>query len=302
MKKIVTVVGSSNTDLVVRTANFPKPGETIIGKEFKVFAGGKGANQAVACARLGGEVFFIARIGNDSFGKEMWNGFQKDAISTEYIFTDEQEPSGTAFIMLDSRGQNSIVVSPGANNQLSPENIKQSAAAIEKASIILTQLEIPLATVNCVLKTAADFGKKVILNPAPAAALDEDMYARIYLITPNETEAALLTGRKADNEKTAEEAANILLSRGVRNVIITLGEKGVYFKNQDKSFHLPALKTEVVDTTGAGDIFNGAIAVALAEGKDWESAILFANKASAISVSRMGAQPSAPYRNEITGG
>lgn len=302
MKKIVVVIGSSNIDLVVRTTHFPKPGETIIGQQFNSFAGGKGANQAVASARLGGSVIFIARIGSDNFGKDMLNGFQEDTIDIENIFTDGKEPSGTAFIILDSSGQNSIIVSPGANNCLSPENIDQSSAAIEKASIVLVQLEIPLKTVKHALKVAAGFGKKVILNPAPATTLDDEMYSKIYLITPNESEASLLTGSKVNDEKTAEEAANVLLSRGVKNVIITLGERGAFFKNHEESFHIPAIKTKVVDTTAAGDVFNGAIAVALAEGKDWKSAILFANHASAISVSRMGAQPSAPYRHEITEG
>jgi len=299
MRNLITVIGSSNIDLVVRTPYFPKPGETIIGHEFKSFAGGKGANQAVAAARLGGNVSFVARIGNDSYGSDMLHGFQKDSVGVEHIFTDEEVASGVAVIIVDGNGQNSIVVSAGANGKLSPENILQALEAIEQAEIVLIQLEIPLETVEKVLEVGDKMGKKVILNPAPATALKLELYKQLFLITPNETEATLLTGIAVKDIYTAETAADVLLARGVKNVIITLGEKGAFFKNHEEKFHIPAQKVKVIDTTAAGDIFNGALTVALSENKDWREAILFANSASAIGVSRMGAQSSAPFRHEL---
>lgn len=299
MKKIITVVGSSNTDLVFQTSKFPQSGETVMGGEFNTFAGGKGANQAVAAARLGGDVYFIARVGNDGFGNEAIRGFLKDNIHTDYVFKDDNFPTGVASIVVNEKGQNSIVVAPGANNQLSPENIDTALSVIEKSSIVLIQLEISLVTVKYVIEKSFSLGKKVILNPAPAQEIDELLYTKIFLITPNETETELFTGIKVTDEFSASIAANILLQKGVQNVIITLGEKGSFFKNKEEQFMVAAKKVEVVDTTAAGDIFNGAIAVALAEGKNWKEAIFFANFASAIGVSRLGAQASVPHKSEL---
>lgn len=299
MKKIITVIGSSNTDLVFQTKKFPLPGETVIGGEFNTFAGGKGANQAVAASRLGGNVHFIARIGNDNFGNAAIKGFLKDNIVTDCIFKDPDFPSGVATIIIDENGQNSIVVAPGANNQLSVADIDSSKEAIKKASIILIQLEIPMPTVKYVLDKASELGKKIILNPAPAMELEEALYPKIYVITPNETEASLLTGIQVKDVNSASKSADVFISKGVENVLITLGEKGVYFKNKEQEFHVPAKKVNVKDTTAAGDIFNGAIAVALAENKSWHEAVLFGNCAASIGVSRLGAQDSVPYRNEI---
>lgn len=299
MKKIITVVGSSNTDLVFQTSKFPQSGETVMGGEFNTFAGGKGANQAVAAARLGGDVYFIARVGNDGFGNEAIRGFLKDNIHTDYVFKDDNFPTGVASIVVNEKGQNSIVVAPGANNQLSPENIDTALSAIEKSSIVLMQLEISLVTVKYVIEKSFSLGKKVILNPAPAQEIEELLYTKIFLITPNETETELLTGIKVTDEFSASIAATILLQKGVQNVIITLGEKGSFFKNKEEEFMVAAKKVEVVDTTAAGDIFNGAIAVALAEGKNWKEAIFFANFASAIGVSRLGAQASVPHKIEL---
>lgn len=299
MKKIIAVVGSSNTDLVFQTPKFPQPGETVMGGEFNTFAGGKGANQAVAAARLGGDVYFIAKVGDDAFGNEAIKGFLKDSINTEFIFKDKVFPTGVASIVVNEKGQNSIVVAPGANNQLSPENIDNALSAIEKSSIILMQLEISLETVKYVIEKSFSLGKRVILNPAPAQEIEELMYSKIFLITPNETETELFTGIKVVDEFSASIAATILLNKGVENVIITLGEKGSFFKNKEEEFIVAAKKVAVVDTTAAGDIFNGAIAVALAEGENWKEAILFANSASAIGVSRLGAQVSVPYKSEL---
>ena len=299
MKKVIAVIGSSNTDLVFQTTKFPQPGETVIGGEFNTFAGGKGANQAVAASRLGGDVFFIARVGNDAFGEESIKGFLKDNIHTNYVFKDDNYPTGVASIVIDENGQNTIVVAPGANNQLSVADIDKSLDAIEKASIVLIQLEISMDTVRYVLKKLSDLGKRIILNPAPAQKIGDSLYSKIYLITPNETEAFLLSGIKVNSTKSASKAADVFIEKGVKNVIITMGEKGAFFKNAKEQFHIPANKALVKDTTAAGDIFNGAVAVALAEGRNWKEAILFANAAAAIGVSRLGAQASVPYRKEI---
>jgi ribokinase len=299
MKETVLVIGSSNTDLVIQAHSFPKPGETIMGGDFHTFAGGKGANQAVAASRLGGDVFFVAKVGNDNFGNKAIEGFTNDNIQTDFVFQDDGYPSGVAIIVIDDKGQNSIVVSSGANNELKPKDIDNAYDAFKKASIILIQLEIPILTVKHSLDVAKKLDKKVILNPAPAVLLDDEILSKIFLITPNESEAFVLTGVKVTTKDDASKAADLLLNKGVENVIITMGDKGAYFKNQFDEFHIMANKVKVVDTTAAGDIFNGALAVALAENKNWNQAILFANEASAIGVSRMGAQTSVPYRSEI---
>ncbi len=299
MKKSIAVIGSSNTDLVVMTPNFPKPGETIMGGAFNTFAGGKGANQAVAASRLGGDVTFIARLGKDDFGDAAIKGFEKDTINTQFVYRDEKHPSGVAIIMIDDSGENVIVVSPGANNQLSPDDISKASEVIKNSEMVLVQLEVPIITVAEVLHIASLNDKKVVLNPAPASILEDALYPKMYVITPNETEAELLTSIKVVDETTASKAADVLLNKGVLNVIITLGEKGAYFKNSETAFLVPTTKVEVVDTTGAGDIFNGALTVALSEGKDWREAIEFANKAAAIGVGRLGAQASIPFRNEL---
>lgn len=299
MKNSIVVIGSSNTDLVIQTPNFPKPGETIMGGAFNTFAGGKGANQAVAAVRLGANVAFIAKVGTDDFGDAAIDGFKQDNINTDFVWRDATHPSGVAIIMIDDNGENVIVVSPGANNELSVHDVDNSLKVIEKATIILVQLEIPIKTVSHVLKVANSLGKKVVLNPAPATILSEDLYPLIHVITPNETEAELLTSIKVIDEVTASKAADILLDKGVSNVIITMGQKGAYFKNAESEFLIPTSKVDVVDTTGAGDIFNGALTVALSENKSWKEAILFANKAAGIGVSRLGAQASVPFRNEL---
>lgn len=298
MKNIV-IVGSSNTDLVVQTSNFPNPGETIIGGDFNTFAGGKGANQAVAAARLGGNVSFIAKVGEDDFGSIAINGFEKDNINTEFVYKDSDAPSGVAIIMIDENGENVIVVSPGANNNLSPLDISKAENVIASSDLILTQLETPIKTVSYVLDMAKKLGKKVILNPAPAQELGDSLYENLFLITPNESEAAILTKVEVVDERSASNAASVLLKKGVKNVIITLGSKGAFFKNNEEEFIIKANKVQVVDTTGAGDTFNGAVTVALSEGKSFKEAIAFGNVAAGISVTRLGAQSSIPKRDEL---
>jgi len=299
MKKKIVVIGSSNTDLVIRTSQFPEPGETVIGGEFNTFAGGKGANQAVAASRLGADVTFVAKVGNDSFGKVAVQGFEKEGIHTQYIFTDKSLPSGVASIILNEQGQNSIIVAPGANNALSKENIQMVKETLKNADLLLIQLEVPLETVLFSIELSYALGVSVILNPAPAFELPKEIYSKIDVITPNETEAFLLTGIEVVDSETASLAATKFLDWGVKHVVITLGEKGLFYKNSETAFLLPAIKTEVKDTTAAGDIFNGALAVALSEGENWQAALKFANIAASIGVGRLGAQASVPFRKEV---
>jgi ribokinase len=295
----ILVIGSSNTDMVVKTARFPEPGETIIGGDFFMFPGGKGANQAVAAARLNGDVHFICKVGNDIFGQQAIAGFKAEGIDTSGCLVDDQAPSGVALITVNAEGENEIVVASGANNNLLNSDLTQLEAHFEKAEIVLMQLETPLETIATAAKLGQKYQAKVIINPAPAQAIEDETLARLFLITPNETEAKILTGIEVSDDETAHAAADALLAKGVQNVIITLGSKGAFFKNTEDSFQVAAPKVQAVDTTAAGDVFNGALAVALAEGKDWQSCLDFACRAASISVTRMGAQASAPRRSEV---
>jgi ribokinase len=295
----IAVIGSTNTDMVVITSSLPKPGETLLGGKFFMNPGGKGANQAVAAARLGGDVRFIAKTGNDVFGQQAKALFAKEGIHTETVFTDNVNPSGVALINVDEKGENCIAVAPGANDNLTVADVDACVKQILEADIILLQLEIPLGTVIHAVDLAFASGKKVILNPAPARKLPESIYGQLYLITPNETEAELLTGIKVSDESSARKASEILISKGTKNVIITLGSKGSFLFSENEGRLIPAPVVKAVDTTAAGDVFNGALCVAIAEGLSLPEAVTFANKAASISVTRMGAQASAPYRYEI---
>lgn len=297
MKKIF-VIGSANTDMVVKSEKLPLPGETLLGGTFFMNAGGKGANQAVAAARMGGDVTFVAKVGNDIFGKQTISNLKQEKINTDYLFTDETAPSGTALIMVNNKGENCIVVAPGANANLLPRDI-DTATNFPEAEIILMQLEIPMDTIVVVTKKAKMNDQLVIINPAPAQQLNDELLNGLFLITPNETEAGLLTGVKVEDETTAAKAADFFLSKGVRNVIITLGSRGAYFQNELLNFTVSAPIVKALDTTAAGDTFNGALAVALTEKMEWGKAIKFAVEAASISVTRQGAQASIPFRNEI---
>ncbi|HLN19862.1 MAG TPA: ribokinase [Bacteroidales bacterium] len=298
MTKII-VIGSSNTDMVIKTRKLPMPGETILGGTFLMNPGGKGANQAVAAARLGGNVTFVTKIGNDLFGNEAMNGFKEAKIDTRYVVRDPKNPSGVALINVDEDGENIIVVAPGSNGTLVPGDIRNEIFTTSKSDIFLMQLEIPTDTVKYVAEKAYRNGNRVILNPAPACWLSDNLYKWIYLITPNETEAGLLTGIEVFDQASAREAAEHLRNKGVQNVVITMGGTGAYILSGSLSMMIPGIKVKAVDTTAAGDIFNGAMAVAISEGKDILTAVNFANEAAAISVTRMGAQASAPFRNEV---
>ena len=298
MSRII-VIGSSNTDMVIKTEKLPVPGETILGGIFLLNPGGKGANQAVAAARLGGKVTFITKRGNDLFGNQTVGLLMREGIDTQYIVKDPELPSGVALITVDSAGENSIVVAPGSNGNLLSEDIPASIFEESKYEILLLQLEIPIETVEYSAVAASEHGIKVILNPAPACKLPDNLLKHTWLITPNETEAEALTGVKINDIISAESAAVSLQERGVKNVIITLGEAGAFVKSDNYSGIVQGIKVIPVDTTAAGDVFNGALAVAISEGKELNEAVRFANIAASISVTRMGAQASAPYRNEI---
>jgi ribokinase len=299
VKSRILVVGSSNVDMIARVPRIPRPGETILGGEFITAAGGKGANQAVAAARAGGDVTFIARVGKDMFGDRSLAGFQRDRINVKYVRRDPRRPSGIALIFVSHSGQNSIAVAPGANAQLSPSDVHRGRTEFERAAVLLAQLEIPLRTVMTALRLAARNRVLTIVNPAPAQRLPEELLRHVSIITPNESEAELMTGIKVTSEVTGMRAAAKLRARGVPTVIITLGAKGALVVNWDGGTLVPGFKVKPVDTTAAGDVFNGALSVALAEGLELRAAVLFANAAAAISVTRMGAQPSAPRRKEI---
>ncbi|WP_085537653.1 ribokinase [Massilibacteroides vaginae] len=295
----ILVVGSSNTDMVIKTKHLPRPGETVLGGTFFMNPGGKGANQAVSVARLGGQVSFVCKTGNDIFGHQSQQLFEEEGIDTSYVFSDNKSPSGVALITVDEQAENCIVVASGANANLLPVDLASIETFIDKFDIVLMQLEIPMDTVEYVAELAYKKNKKVILNPAPAHHLSSSLLKHLYIITPNETEAEMISGVKIINQETAERAAKVIIEMGVQNVIISLGSKGAlaYCKSEQKL--IPAFKVEAVDTTAAGDIFNGALALALSEGRSIVESVQFACKASAISVTRVGAQASAPYRNEV---
>lgn len=298
--KKILIVGSSNTDMVIKTHNFPAPGETILGGRFLMNAGGKGANQAVAAARLGGIVTFVGKIGDDIFGKQAVQQLEDEGINVDFVAVDPENPSGVALITVDKKGENSIVVAPGSNGTLSSADFDKAIAELDDSEFVLMQLEIPIPTVEHIARMAAKKQKKVVLNPAPAAVLTDELLQNLYIITPNETEAELLTGIKVTDEQSALKAALVLNEKGVELVIITMGSAGAFLLSNGKSEIISAPKVEAVDTTAAGDTFNGALVVALSEGKTIQESIAFANKAAAISVTRIGAQSSVPFRKEIS--
>lgn len=296
----IVVLGSCNTDMVVKSSRLPVPGETVLGGTFMMNPGGKGANQAVAAARLGGCVTFITKTGNDLFGRQSLELYNNENINTEYICSDPNLPSGVALITVDEQGENCIVVASGANGTLFPADIKDAVDEVISSNILLMQLEIPMQTVEYAAKMARENDVKVILNPAPAQSLSNDLLKNIYMLIPNEIEAEIISGVKVHDLESAKKAADIICSKGVNIVVITMGGAGALLKDGDQYHMIPALKVEAVDTTAAGDTFCGAVSVALSEGKGLVDAIKFANQCSAITVTRMGAQASIPYRRELS--
>ena len=299
-KKII-VVGSCNTDMVIRVDHLPEPGETIIGHDFITNQGGKGANQAVAVKRLGGETAFIARLGNDDFGAKSLRLLTEEGIDTSFVRLTDGVSTGVALIPVDDKGENSIIVSSGANALLSPLDIEEAEPLFEKASILLMQLETPVPTLISAARLAKQFGAKVVLNPAPypKEPLPIELLELVDIITPNETEAAGMSGVKVLDEESALKAICEIQGQGVGNVIITAGASGAYTSIDGQLVRIPSEKVEVVDTTAAGDTFCGALCVALSKGTDMVQAIRFANKAASLSVTRLGAWMSIPYEKEI---
>jgi ribokinase len=298
-KNHVLVIGSSNTDMIVKAARIPKPGETILGGEFATCAGGKGANQAFAAVRAGAKVTFIGCVGQDMFGERALAGLKAEGINLKYAVRDKSRPSGVALIVVGDSGENSIAVASGSNASLRPTHLRKAKGTLRTAKVVLLQLETPMETVRVAAQMANQAGVPVILNPAPAQSLPTALLKRIYLLTPNESEAEILTGMRVRTEVEAAKAAARLRARGVENVIITMGARGALLATKDFCGLIPAQKVKAVDATAAGDVFNGAVAVALAEGKSLTEAAHFANAAAAISVTRLGAQTSVPTRAEI---
>ncbi len=298
MAKNIVVVGSSNTDMILKVNRIPRPGETILGGEFLTAAGGKGANQAVAAACAGGSVLMVARVGRDMFGERAVAGLVEKGICVDHVTYDDA-PSGVALIFVAEDGENSIGVGGGANARLSPADVRNAKDKFASAGVVVLQLETPLETVQVAAELGRASGAIVILNPAPAQKLPDELLRNVSMITPNETEAELLTGIAVTDDASCRRAADVLLARGVGTVIITLGARGAYLATTDSQQLIPGFRVTPVDSTAAGDTFNGALAVAIAEGVSLAEAIRFANAAAAISVTRFGAQPSAPSRHEI---
>jgi ribokinase len=295
----VVVVGSTNTDMTVRVPRLPTPGETVTGGDFRVTGGGKGANQAVAAARAGAPVVFVTALGVDDVGDRAIESLTAEGVDMRLVRRVADAASGIALILVDAAGENVIAVAPGANAQLRPEDLTALEAIVEPDDVVLVQLEIPLDTVRAAVGLAQRHQARVILNPAPARALSDPWLADVALLTPNEHEAAALTGLDGGTDEAWPRIVAALHERGVRDVLITLGAAGVYVSTQGVAIRQPGFAVDTVDTTAAGDVFNGALAVALIEGRDVIGAARFASAAAALSVTRPGARDSAPSRAEI---
>ncbi len=295
----IIVVGSSNTDMVVKTQRFPEPGETILGGDFFMFPGGKGANQAVAAARAGGEVTFICAVGDDVFGQNALEGYREEGINVDFAKTFKDAASGVALITVNGEGENEIVVASGTNAKLSPIYVSEVMEEMDNDGIFLTQLETPVETIEYLARYSKLTDQPLIINPAPAQELSDAILDGLFLITPNETEAKILTGISVEDDPSMEVAAQELLDSGVQHVIITLGSRGAFFMNREEKFLVPSHQVKPIDTTAAGDVFNGVLTVCLSHDLGWRESIAYANKAAALSVTKMGAQGSAPYKEEI---
>lgn len=298
-KPKIVVVGSSNMDLVVKSERIPAVGETILGGDFIMVPGGKGANQAVAAAKLGAQVYFVAKLGEDIFGAQSLNNFKKEGVNTKYVLQTPDAPSGVALIMVDEEGNNSIVVAAGANQKLSAEDVKAARADIASAGAVVAQLEVPLETIECAAELANSSKTPFILDPAPACPLRVELLSKVDVLTPNETEARILTGVEVTDEQSARAASGKLLESGVKTVILTMGSQGFLLTEGESAQFVAGQKMEAVDSTAAGDAFAGSLAVGMAEGKTVFDAALFANYAAALSVTKMGAQPSMPTLDDV---
>lgn len=296
MKKNIIVIGSANIDMIARVPHIPAPGETVLGKEFFTVQGGKGANQAVAASRAGGNVVFLTCVGNDDFGRQALEAYEKENIDISGIKKTSEAATGVALINVADSGENSIAVAPGANSHLLTGDILEREEMFVNAAVVLVQLEIPMRTIETAAGLAAKYHIPFILNPAPAQRLSPSLLEKISILTPNEQEAQLLAGI----EGTPAEVADRLLSLGVKNVAITIGKEGVIYTTENKEIlQVPGHSVKAVDTTAAGDTFSGYLAAEIATGKSMQEAVAIANQAAALSVTRMGAQPSIPFRKEL---
>ena len=299
-KPKITVMGSYVTDLMARAPHLPVHGETVFGSLFKTGCGGKGSNQAVAAARVGADVLIITKLGKDVFGEMALENFRKEKINVSFVIVDEEYETGAALIMVDEiTSANKILVVPGACGKISDDDIENARSEIEGCSILLTQLETNMEAVQKTIDIAGAKKVRIILNPAPVQQIPDDLYEKIEVIIPNEVEAEILSGVKVDSEASAKKAAEFFLCKGVKKVIITLGDNGVYANDGKAGTMIPPHKVEAIDTTGAGDSFCGAFVAAYAEGKSFVEAVRFGNAAAAISVTRMGTAVAMPYREEV---
>ncbi|RDY27206.1 ribokinase [Romboutsia weinsteinii] len=296
--KNICVIGSLNMDLVVKVDTRPKGGQTLIGSDFKEVPGGKGANQAVAMARLGGSVNMIGKVGNDGFGQALINALKSDNVNTKYVHTEEG-PTGVAMITVDKNAENSIVVAPGANFKVHEIDIDNNIEAVKESDIIVLQLETPINTINYALKKSKELGKYTILNPAPAVKLDDEIISNVDLLTPNESELEILSGVEIKCEEDIQKAAKVMIEKGVKELIVTLGSKGSLYINKERTIFKDSYKVDAVDTTAAGDSYTGALSVAFANDKNIEEAMDFASKVGALSVMKEGAQSSLPTLEDV---
>jgi ribokinase len=295
----LAVLGSINADHILNLTHFPRPGETVIGKQYQIAFGGKGANQAVAAGRAGADIAFIACVGADDIGERIRQQLQQDRIDTAPVETVAEEATGVAMIFVNGEGENNIGIYSGANAALTPACVDRHQQVIADAEALLMQLESPLESVLAAAKIARASDTQVILNPAPATHLSDELLALIDIITPNETEAEILTGIAVKNDEDAARAAQALHDKGISTVLITLGRRGVWLSEQGKGVRIPGFSVQAIDTIAAGDTFNGAFITARLEGVAMHDAVRFAHAAAAIAVTRPGAQPSVPWRTEI---
>ncbi|MCX8116677.1 MAG: ribokinase [Desulfobacterota bacterium] len=299
MSNLVLVVGSSNVDFILRVPRFNRPGETLRAEGLATVFGGKGANQAIAAKLLGAEVALITRLGNDHYGKAYRRYLVEKGLDPKTIFLDRKVPTGMAFIELDPKGENRIVVFQGSNAQLSVEDIRRCTPFFPKARLLVLQLEVPLDVVSLSLDIAKTHGLLTLLNPSPAHPLSGEVLAKIDYLVPNELEAQALAGMRMRSDQDLPKIAERLLRMGVKNVVVTLGQKGLYFKNDKEEIRMKAFKVKAVDTTAAGDAFLGGLSCALSEGESIREALRFANAAGALATTKLGAQPSLPSRKEL---